>query len=141
MNKKETDIILQRIQKWYERIQGLIVYDKRKFQAEYGWSKDPVSFDDKASLNYNDISVGDHWGKKWESAWFHLEGDVPSEWKGKSVAAEIDLSGEGLVYSANGFAIQGITNASIWDPNFARTRVSLIDSSVGDFGNYIHSIK
>ncbi len=132
MNKKETDIILQRIQKWYERIQGLIVYDKRKFQAEHGWSKDPVSFDDKASLNYNDISVGDHWGKKWESAWFHLEGDVPSEWKGKSVAAEIDLSGEGLVYSANGFAIQGITNASIWDPNFARTRVPLIDSSVGD---------
>ena len=73
MNKKETDIILQRIQKWYERIQGLIVYDKRKFQAEHGWSKDPVSFDDKASLNYNDISVGDHWGKKWKWVIKHLK--------------------------------------------------------------------
>ena len=40
-------------------------------------------------------------------------------------------SGEGLVYDTQGVAIQGITNASIWDQNFARTRVPIIDKCEG----------
>ena len=51
---------------------------------------------------------------------------------GKTVAANLDFSGEGLVYDKDGKILQGITNASIWDPNFARTRVPLIESCSGD---------
>lgn len=131
MYNKESEIILNRIQKWYERLQGLIIHEKKEFIAQYGWSKHPTNFDDRTTLDYKDIVEGDSWGKKWESAWFHLHGDVPDKWEGKTVYGEIDLSGEGLVYDRYGVAIQGITNASIWDPNFARTRVPLIDSATG----------
>jgi len=131
MNKKETEVILQRIQKWYDRLPGLFIYDQRDFDAEYGWSKDPTPFNDRLSLDYKPVKEGDEWGGKWESAWFHLTGRVPEEWKGRSIAANLDFSGEGLVFSNDGQVIQGITNASIWDPNFARARVPLIDSSKG----------
>ena len=113
MNKKETEVILQRIQKWYDRLPGLFIYDQRNFDAKYGWSKDPIPFNDRHSLDYRSIKEGDEWGGKWESAWFHLTGRVPEEWKGKSIAANLDFSGEGLVFSKDGEVIQGITNASI----------------------------
>ncbi len=131
MNKKETEVILQRIENWYNRIQDLFIYDQKAFQAEYGWSKEPVSFNDRLSLDYKPIKEGEPWGGKWESAWFHLTGKVPQEWTGKTVYGDLDFSGEGLVFDNRGIAMQGITNASIWDSNFARTRVPLIDACNG----------
>ena len=132
MNKKETEVILQRIQNWYGRMPDLFIYDEKKFKAKFGWSKEPTKFEDRMSLDYKPINEEESWGKKWESAWFHLEGDVPQEWIGQTVAANLDFSGEGLVYDEKGRVIQGITNASIWDPNFARTRVTLFEKSNGN---------
>ncbi len=132
MHKKETAVILQRIEKWYNHLPKLVVYDKQTFTAEFGWSKDPTPFSERLSLEYKTIQEGDHWGEKWESAWFHLKGEIPAKWKGETIVAELDFSGEGLVFNTNGQALQGITNGSIWDPNFARTRVVLIDSCNGD---------
>ena len=131
MNKKETEVVLQRIENWYARLPELVVYNKQEFNAEYGWSKEPTSFKSKGDLKYKKIKEGDSWGEKWESAWFHLIGEVPADWSGKQVTADLDFSGEGLVYDAKGVAIQGITNASIWDSNFARTRVPLLEKCSG----------
>ena len=131
MNEKETEVILQRVENWYARLPEMIVYNRQDFYAEYGWSKDPTPFENKGDLKFRKIQKGDSWGKKWESAWFHLSGEIPKDWSGKQVAADIDFSGEGLVYDTQGVAIQGITNASIWDQNFARTRVPIIDKCVG----------
>ena len=50
---------------------------------------------------------------------------VALSWDDKIIVADLDFSGEGLVYDPKGNEIQGITNASIWDPNFVRTRVIL----------------
>ena len=132
MNKKEIEIIIQRIELWYKRLPDLLIFDQRVFDAQFGWSKDPTSFDDRLSLDFKPISEGDPWGEKWESAWFHLRGKISPKWAGKTIAANLDFSGEGLVYDKDGKILQGITNASIWDPNFARTRVPLIDSCSGD---------
>ena len=89
MNKKETKIIIQRIESWYGRLPDLLIYDQRMFKAKFGWSKEPTAFDDRLSLDYKPISEGDPWGEKWESAWFHLEGDVPKDWSGKTIAANL----------------------------------------------------
>ena len=132
MNKKETEVILQRIQNWYGRLPNLFIYDEKKFEAKFGWSKEPTKFEDRLSLDYKPINEEESWGEKWESAWFHLEGRVPEEWAGQTVAANLDFSGEGLVYDDKGRAIQGITNASIWDANFARTRVVLFEKAHGN---------
>ncbi len=107
MNKKETEVILQRIRKWYDRLPGLFIYDQRDFDAQYGWSKEATPFKDRLSLDYKTIKEGDAWGSKWESAWFHLNGQVPEEWKGKSIAANLDFSGEGLVFNNDGKSVLG----------------------------------
>ena len=44
MNKKETEVVLQRIENWYARLPDLIVFDKQNFNAEFGWSKKPTLF-------------------------------------------------------------------------------------------------
>ena len=131
MNKKETAVILQRIENWYSRLPDLIVYDKQIFHAEFGWSKEPTPFSKRMDLSYKKIKEGDSWGEKWESAWFHLNGEVPKHWSGKQIATDLDFSGEGLVFDSEGVAIQGITNGSIWDQNFARTRVPFIEECTG----------
>ena len=131
MNKKETEVVLQRIENWYARLPDLIVFDKQNFHAEFGWSKDPTPFQDRMELKYKKIEEGESWGEKWESAWFHLTGEVPKNWSGKQVATDLDFSGEGLVFDSDGVAIQGITNGAIWDQNFARTRVPFIDECSG----------
>ena len=132
MNKKETEVILQRIQNWYGRLPNLFIHNEKKFEAKFGWSKEPTKFEDRLSLEYKPINEEESWGEKWESAWFHLEGRVPEEWAGQTVAANLDFSGEGLVYDNRGKVIQGITNASIWDSNFARTRVVLFEEAHGN---------
>ena len=131
MNQKETQIILTRIEKWYARIQTQFISDTRILDAEFGWSKDPTPFSERLNLDYKPIKEGEPWGQKWESAWFHLTGSVPKEWSGKNVVAELDFSGEGLVFDSSGKALQGITNGSIWDPNFARTRVPFLKNCEG----------
>ena len=123
MIKKESEILTERIKKWYTYLPKLFVNDERIFTAKYGWSKDKTSFENRLKLNYKDIKEGDDWGKKWESAWFELSIKIPSDWKGKTLATNLDFSGEGLVFDSKGNEIQGITNGAIWDPNFARTRV------------------
>ena len=74
---------------------------------------------------------GEEWGQKWDSAWFHLQGEILKEWAGKPIAAELDFSGEGLVFDSDGKAIQSISNSSIWDPNFSRTRLPLNNPCAG----------
>ena len=131
MTKKETQIILTRIEKWYARLQTLFISDDLILKAEFAWSKEPTPFSDRLNLKYKPITEGEPWGQKWDSAWFHLTGSIPIEWEGKSVAAELDFSGEGLVFDSNGNTLQGITNGSIWDKNFARTRVQLFEKCRG----------
>ena len=127
MNKKETQIIITRIEKWFARLQTSFISNEQNLNAEFAWSKEPTPFSDRLNLEYKLIKEGEPWGQKWESAWFHLTGSVPEKWAGKSVVAELDFSGEGLVFDTQGKVLQGITNGSIWDPNFARTRVPLIE--------------
>ena len=74
MNKKETEVIIQRIEKWYGRLPGLFIFDQKKFQSKFGWSKNATKFGDRMSLDYKSINEGDPWGQKWESAWVSFEG-------------------------------------------------------------------
>ena len=113
MNKKEIEVVLQRIEKWYKSLYEMVVYDKKTFDAEFAWTKDHLSFNDKNSLKYKSIKEGENWGQKWESAWFYLSSEIPKSFEGKLLATELDFSGEGLVFSPSGEIIQGVTNGAI----------------------------
>ena len=130
MNEKETNIIISRIERWCNRLPAMFVEDEQLLSAEYSWSKDPIPFASRLEKKYRKITQGVSWAKEWESSWFHLKGKIKKEWTGKIIVADLDFSGEGLVYDPKGNEIQGITNASIWDPNFVRTRVILPKSCI-----------
>jgi alpha-mannosidase len=123
LNKKETAIIVSRIEQWNNRLKDYFIEDRTALTSKYAWSKNAVPFSEKNKLKYKPISKGKSWGKEWDSAWFCLNGSIKKEWRGKKIIADLDFSGEGLVYDPKGKEIQGITNASIWDHNFVRTRV------------------
>ena len=44
MNEKETNIIITRIERWYKRLQGMLIEDRVSLTAKYSWSKNPVPF-------------------------------------------------------------------------------------------------
>ena len=123
MNKKEVAIIVSRIEQWNNRLKDYFIEDRTALTSTYAWSKNAVPFSEKNKLKYKPITKGKSWGKEWDSAWFCLSGRIKKEWRGKKIIADLDFSGEGLVYDPKGKEIQGITNASIWDQNFVRTRV------------------
>ena len=50
MNKKEIEVVLQRIENWYARLPDLIVFDKQNFHAEFG---DKIAFNDLAFPGLN----------------------------------------------------------------------------------------
>ncbi|MBT4292534.1 alpha-mannosidase 2c1, partial [bacterium] len=125
MKSKEHDLIIERVTQFNRRLQKQFISDAIEFTAEYFRSDEPVFFADRLKHEYKPIAQGQQWGKKWDSAWFKLTCEVPENWKGKNLAACLDFSGEGLVFSTDGVALQGITNGSIFDPDFARTFVPL----------------
>ena len=48
MNEKETNIIISRIEKWYNRLSEMFVEDRQSLAAEYCWSKEPIPFAKKS---------------------------------------------------------------------------------------------
>ena len=57
MIKKESEILMERIKKWYIYLPKLFVNDERIFTAKYGWSKDKTSFENRLKLNLSLIHI------------------------------------------------------------------------------------
>ena len=58
---------------------------------------EPVSFEHATVQNFSDFKIGQTWGLPWGTTWFHVTGDVPSQWVGRDLQIEIliDLGFEG----------------------------------------------
>jgi alpha-mannosidase len=131
VNQKDTQIAVRRLERFYDRAVRSILAEAQPLEATYAHSVDPVEFRDRLGLHYVPIHTDEIWGRRWESAWFHLVGTVPSSWCGRTVVAQLDLDGEGLVVSPTGAILQGITNGSVFDTEFGRDIVRLFDTCVG----------
>jgi len=120
-----------RIERFQSRIAGRIIAQSVPFNAEYYWTERPIPLAQYPRDTLKPIQVGDQWGRAWESAWFRLRGSVPESWKGNKVVARLDFSGEGLVCTAEGGIVQGISNGSIFDADFSRDIVPMFESCSG----------
>lgn len=131
MNNKDTLVAIRRIEQFYRRAVREIIADVAPLTARFARTDDPVRFEERLSLAYAPIEPGVVWGQTWQSAWFHLRGTVPAAWRGRTVVAQLDLGGEGLVVRPDGQILQGITNGSVFDTEFGRDIVRLYDSCAG----------
>ena len=134
MTEKELNTFRKRIEVFRKYLDQLEIEETQPLTAEYCWSKNPVSFDKRLKGKYKSIKPDERWGSAWDSAWFHIQGIVPDKWKGKKVVAQLDFSGEALIYSGQGLPLQGLTHASIWEPTFKRDLFPLFDSCFGGEG-------
>ena len=110
----------ERIRPFYYRLVSSIIQSRATMQAECFVTDEPVPFSEIPNRPMHPVSVGDVWGSDWQCAWFRVTGQVPADWKGKTVEARLNLGGEGLVFDANGAPLQGITDFSFFSPDFLR---------------------
>ncbi len=96
----------------------LIEYQPMK--ARYSCSAEPVPFAGRLDADYKEIKTGEMWGNMWDSAWFHLTGTIPDEWKNKKVVARLNFNGEACVFDNAGCPLCGLTNGSVFDQNYGK---------------------
>jgi len=131
MTQKELQIYIRRVQRFADRLGDMILADYTPFSVEYFMSPQPVPYEEALGRQYQPILEGENWGQAWDSAWFRLVGEIPDAWKGKAVVAQLDFSGEGLVFGPEGRILQGISNGSVFKHDFNRDLVRLHDTSPG----------
>jgi len=131
-NEREEKLYFQRVKNVRERLKLRLTSDHALLNAEHWVTEEPVPFSERLKGEYAPISEGDVWGTDWQCAWFKLTGTVPESWAGKRVVAQLQIGGEGLVFTPDGTAIQGITAGSLFtDRTFHRAWVPLFDEAHG----------
>ncbi|MDD5597026.1 MAG: glycoside hydrolase family 38 C-terminal domain-containing protein [Victivallaceae bacterium] len=129
MHLEKTNIYQRRAEVFCDCLKRDYIKAEIDLDAEYFVTEEPVSFREKDRYKFEPAQKGSRWGSDWQCAWFHLTGTIPAEWAGETVAARIDIGGEGLVLSQEGVPLQGVTNNSIFCPAFLREYVPLYDSA------------
>ena len=120
MRQEEMKLYLDRCQRFLRRCEPDLLSDAREIQAEFAHSKEPVRWVDRLKLQYKPIKTGEDWGEAWDSAWFHLTAELPEAWKGKPVAMQLNLSGESLVFDAEGVPAFALTGNSVINAHYTK---------------------
>ncbi|MCL2299444.1 MAG: alpha-mannosidase [Firmicutes bacterium] len=97
--------IYKLINEAYEDLCGL--------RCELWLTREPLPFAERRTGEYKELRLGEKWtGAKFDCAWMHITGQAPAGVDPADPALCIlaDISGEGLVYTKEGEAVQGITS-------------------------------
>ena len=108
---------LTRLELFHPRSEEDMFTDYSFLHAEVGVSDEPVAWQDRLKLKYRPVAEGESWGVDWQSGWFHLTGQVPGSWRGE-VVLRLNLGGEALVFDDKGAPVCGLTNASVYHPDY-----------------------
>ena len=65
---------------------------------------EPIGFAEAVRGRFEDFGVGQAWGPAWDTTWFRVRGQVPTEWTGRSVVLVVRLGGGG----GTGFTAEGM---------------------------------
>jgi alpha-mannosidase len=125
MDKTEEAIRVRRLERWYTGLEGMVLEKSAPIGARLLSARPIFPRQPHEPSEGRAIAEGDVWGRTWETAWFHLTGRVPADWSGRTVVAQIDLGGEGLLLLPGGECLQGISNHSIFSREFKRDIVHL----------------
>lgn len=131
MLESEKSLYEKRISGFITRLEGLIYQRQIALKMNVWVTDEAVPFADRLKGDYRSIALNDVWGHEWQSAWFHIEGRVPKEWKNSSVVALLNFTGEACIFSPDGVPLQGVTGHSVFHPLYVRERYRLLSSCVG----------
>ncbi|NHF62334.1 alpha-mannosidase [Microcella pacifica] len=102
---------------------------------------EPVPFSTARTAPYEPFTIGTSWGAPWDTVWFRIRGDVPSEWRRPGLTVELDVDlgvvsdfpgfqAEGLVHRSDGSVVKGVHPENSWVP---------IDDEVSTFELYLEA--
>ncbi len=131
MDPKMEQLVVRRLERWEARLRASRVAEELPMSVTVSATREAVPFAERRRVEGGAIFEGEVWGRAWEIAWFHLRGRTPEAWRGRAVAARLDLGGEGLVYRDTGEILQGVSVGSTWDPSFRRELVPLLAGAAG----------
>ncbi|NQT58018.1 MAG: alpha-mannosidase [Bacteroidetes bacterium] len=120
----------KRIEKLIEELYSLRYGERVPLDAIFTKDTTPIPYEDIESRIFQKIEVGTKWGELWDSSWFKLSGKVPGHWKGKAVAALIDIGGEGCLFK-DGSPYCGITYKRTETLFERKRRIMLYDVAEG----------
>lgn len=132
MHKEKIALLEKRLKVFENWLKNRIIVKSIPLQLEYSHSKDPVPFIDRLKGEYKPIKEGAKWGEEWESAWFHITGEVPADWQGNDIALNIELGGELLIFDDSGCPIYGLTDGSVFDSTYRKDIYQCIPNCKGN---------
>ncbi|WP_165358419.1 glycoside hydrolase family 38 C-terminal domain-containing protein [Haloactinopolyspora alba] len=86
---------------------------------------EPVPFEHAVAQRFEPFSVGEVWGRPWDTVWFDVRGDVPADWEPDETELVVDLGftgdqpgfqAEGTVYRPDGTIVKAIEPLNAWAP-------------------------
>lgn len=132
MHKEKIKLYEARVDMFLRRISDEVLSDEMPFEVKYFHSVDPVPFKEAVTREFRGIEEGTKWGDEWESAWFRLSIEIPEKWRGANLAAHLDFNGEALIFDDSGCPVYGLTNTSVFDPNFSKRIYRLSPEAAAD---------
>lgn len=131
MKEKQIQMLKARMNLFGKRLQGMILGESIPMDAKFAKTNEILKFPEQKKLKYKAIKEGTRWGAEWECAWFELNAQIPEHWAGNEIVAQIELSGEGLIFNSSGEAIQSITNGSVFQADYSKDICYLIKKCTG----------
>ncbi|MDA3797729.1 MAG: glycosyl hydrolase-related protein [Kiritimatiellae bacterium] len=133
MHKIRHNNSIERVYRFIDRLKKNILGEAVTLDAKYFLTpnQEHIKFEDRLNGSYKQITEGEKWGKTWDSAWFHITGKVPANWKGKTVAANLDFNGEALIFDETGCPKYGLTNGSVFDAHHNKDIYRMFEPSKG----------
>lgn len=120
MRQEEMKLYLDRCRRFLRRCEIPIFCLRRSFGGGVRRTAEPVRWEERETLEYRPIGVGGDWGEAWDSAWFRLKAQLPESWKDRPVALQLNLSGESLIFDADGLPLCATTGNSLFNTHYTK---------------------
>ena len=106
-------------------------------QCEAWVTDDPVPWCDRLKGTYKPLQIGEIWGRRWQSAWLHIHGTIPAEWRELPLTLIFDAQGEALLFDDNGDPLWNFCISSCFGNRYRKDRLDIPAPHTEKFEAYV----
>ena len=111
---------------------GCFYSEYAPLKCEFAVTQEECPFERRLELEYKTLNPGEKWGENWESAWFHITGEIPAHWEKTKVKLLFNSGGESMIFDAAGTPVARLTGGSVYNESFKQNDWLLPASFTGD---------